>query len=109
MKKSLCALMIFAGIGPALAADSAPTRDAVLATMKSASTFMVDKVAVEGGYVWLVSDDLRRRWGEIPARPSQIWLQGGTERMGQVFLDAWLATRDDYYLKASRRAADAVV
>ena len=30
---------------------------------------MTEKVALNGGYVWLVSDDLKRRWGEIPAAP----------------------------------------
>jgi hypothetical protein len=86
-----------------------PTRAEALAAMKKATTFMSDEVALHGGYVWLVSEDLRRRWGEIPARPSQIWLQGGTERVGQVLLDAYEATRDDDYLKAARRAADALV
>ncbi|HKE95984.1 MAG TPA: pectate lyase [Povalibacter sp.] len=88
---------------------NSPARSDVLAAMKKATTFMTGEVAVRGGYVWLVSDDLKRRWGEIPARPSQIWLQGGTERMGQVFLDAWEATGDRDYLDAARRAADAVI
>lgn len=88
---------------------AAPSRDAMLTAMKKATTFMTDKVAVNGGYVWLVSENLERRWGEIPARPSQIWLQGGTERMGQVFLDAWEATHDVVYLNAARKAADALV
>ncbi|MES1262852.1 MAG: pectate lyase, partial [Peristeroidobacter soli] len=77
--------------------------------MKKAATFMNEKVALRGGHVWLVSEDLSRRWGEIAARPSQIWLQGGTERMGQVMLDAYEATRDVYYLDSARRAADALV
>ncbi len=81
----------------------------VLAAMKSATTFMSETVAVRGGYVWVVSDDLERRWGEVPARPSQVWLQGGTERVGHVMLDAWEATADEAYLDAARRAADAIV
>jgi PelA/Pel-15E family pectate lyase len=89
---------------------SAPaTRDDILATMKRATEFMANKVALRGGYVWLVSEDLSRRWGEIPARPSQIWLQGGTERMGELFLDAHQATGDIYYLQQARKAADALV
>lgn len=88
---------------------SQPTRSEILATMKTATTFMVEKVAVRGGYVWVVSEDLSRRWGEVPARASQIWLQGGTERMGQLFLDAYEATGDRYYLDAARKAADALV
>lgn len=77
--------------------------------MKRAATFMNEKVALRGGHVWLVSEDLGRRWGEIPARPSQIWLQGGTERVGQVMLDAYEVTKDVYYLDSARKAADALV
>ena len=103
------ALLLTLTLLPASAWSAPPSRDSVLAAMKKATSFMTDKIAVHGGYVWLVSDDLKRRWGEIPARPSQIWLQGGTERMGQVFLDAWEATGDRDYLDAARRAADALV
>jgi len=94
---------------PALAICAQPTRAAVTVAMKKAAAFMTEKVALQGGYVWLVSEDLKRRWGEIPARPSQIWLQGGTERVGQVLLDAYEVTQDDYYLTAARKAADALV
>jgi PelA/Pel-15E family pectate lyase len=93
----------------AAASHAAPARGDVLATMKKATSFMTGKVALRGGYVWVVSDDLQRRWGEIAARPSQIWLQGGTERMGEVFLDAWEATGDPQFLAAARGAADALV
>ena len=90
-------------------AAAEPSRDEVLSAMKKAASFMAEKIAVRGGYVWLVSEDLSQRWGEVPARPSQIWLQGGTERVGQTFLDAYQATGDDYYLNAARKAADALV
>lgn len=77
--------------------------------MKHASQFMLDSVAVRGGHVWVVSDDLENRWGEVPARPTQIWLQGGTESVGQVMLDAYEATADPFYLDAAREAADAII
>ena len=97
---------------PQVSADASPAppaRDELLVTMKKAATFMDRKIALHGGYVWLVSEDLSRRWGEIPARPSQIWLQGGTELVGQVMLDAYEATQDAYYLEVARKAADALV
>jgi len=102
-------LLVAAMSWSALASPAQPSRDEALAAMKKATVFMSEKVALGGGHVWLVSEDLRRRWGEIPARPSQIWLQGGTERVGEVLLDAFEATRDDDYLKAARKAADALV
>ena len=55
-----------------------PSRSDVEAAMKKATTFMAETVAYRGGYVWTVSEDLATRWGEIPARPSQIWVQAGT-------------------------------
>ncbi|HUG38525.1 MAG TPA: pectate lyase, partial [Candidatus Limnocylindrales bacterium] len=85
------------------------TRREVLDAMKRAASFMIETVAVRGGYAWVVSEDLARRWGEVPARPSQIWLQGGTERVGSVLLDAYEATGDDAYLRGARQAADALV
>jgi Pectic acid lyase len=93
--------------GPAAAAE--PSQDEILAAMKAASRFMRETVAVRGGHVWVVSEDLRRRWGEVPARPTQIWLQGGTESVGQVMLDAYEATGDAFYLDSARAAADAIV
>jgi hypothetical protein len=102
-------LLIPVALAPVRGSAATPAREQVLAAMKKASTFMTEKAALRGGYVWLLSDDLKRRWGEIPARPSQIWLQGGTELMGQVFLDAYEATNDGFYLAAARNAADALV
>ncbi|HKE95965.1 MAG TPA: pectate lyase [Povalibacter sp.] len=91
------------------ASAAEPTREEALVAMQKAASFMTEKVALNGGYVWTVSEDLRQRWGEIPARRSQIWLQGGTERVGQVLLDAYEATGDTYYLAAARKAADALI
>jgi len=103
------AVLAMTALCAAPATGAEPTRQAVLAAMKKAATFMIETVAVNGGYVWIVSDDLRQRWGEVPARPSQIWLQGGTERVGHVLLDAYEATGDVYYLQGARKAADAIV
>jgi PelA/Pel-15E family pectate lyase len=81
----------------------------VLAAMKKAATFMVDTVAYRGGYVWTVSEDRSKRWGEVPARPTQIWVHGGTPAVGMAFLDAYEATGDAYYLQAARKSADALI
>lgn len=108
MRTRIALLVLLAAV-VADARAASPSRAELLATMKKATAFMTDKVALRGGYVWVVSEDLSRRWGEVPARPSQIWLQGGTERMGQVFLDAWEATGDAQFLDAARKAADALV
>lgn len=86
-----------------------PARPVVLDAMKKATTFMAESVAYRGGYVWAVSPDLATRWGEVPARPTQIWVQAGTPMVGMAILDAYEATKDPYYLDVARRAADALI
>ena len=94
----------------ATAAKTAPSRADILAAMKRATMFMVDTVAVNGGYVWSYLPDLSRRWGEIEARPAMIWMQPpGTATVGHLFLDAYHATGDEYYYQAAERTATAVI
>src|SRR5262245_19628389 len=85
-------------------------RGKVLDTMKRATTFMVDKVAYRGGYVWNYLPDMSRRWGELEARETMIWLQPpGTASMGHLFLDAYHATGDEYYYRAAEQVGAAIV
>lgn len=88
----------------------APDRQQVVDTMKRATTFMVEKVSTEGGYVWAYLPDLSRRWGELEARDTMIWIQPpGTATVGHVFLDAYNATGDEYYYKAADKVAGAII
>jgi PelA/Pel-15E family pectate lyase len=89
---------------------AAQERAEIERTMRRATEFMVGHVAVHGGYVWSYLPDGSRRWGEIEARPTMIWVQPpGTATMGHLFLDAWHATGDAYYYRAAAAAADALV
>ncbi len=98
-------LALGAAPGPARAAD----RAAILDAMKRATRFMTDTVAVGDGYVWSYTPDLSRRWGELEAYPSMIWVQPpGTATMGHLFLDAYHATGDEDYYRAATRVADAL-
>lgn len=88
----------------------AQSRAEIERTMRRATVFMVEQVATNGGYVWSYLPDRSRRWGEIEARPSMIWVQPpGTATMGHLFLDAYHATGDDYYYRAAERAAGALI
>ncbi len=108
---------VIAGVASALvlalsgaAAAQAPSRTETLEAMKRATTFMVEKVAYNGGYVWSYTADLKRRWGELEAKPTMIWVQPpGTGTMGHVFLDAYHATGDEYYYRAAEQAAEALI
>ena len=77
--------------------------------MKRASAFMMDTVSTNGGFVWQYSEDLSERWGEVPARDTQIWVQGATNGVGELFLDAFDATDDPAYLGYARRVANAII
>ncbi|MDT8758001.1 pectate lyase [Sphingomonas psychrotolerans] len=103
-------------LGWALAASiaapvaAAPSKTEVAATMKRATRFMVETVATNGGYVWSYLPDMSRRWGEMEAFPTMIWVQPpGTATMGHLYLDAYHATGDAYYYEAATKAADALV
>ena len=95
-------------INPAFAAT--PGREQVLETMRRATQFMTDRVAVNGGYVWSYLTDMSRRWGEMEAKPSMIWIQNpGTAAMGHLFLDAYHATGDELYYRAAEDVAGALI
>ena len=93
--------LVFAG-----AATAAPTRAQALATMKKATTFMVEKAATNGGYVWSYLPDMSRRWGEMEATRTMAWLQApGTLSVAHALLDAYHVTGDEYYYEAAARTA----
>jgi hypothetical protein len=97
------------GAGWGRAADL-PHRGEVLAVMRQATAFMVEKVSTKGGYVWQYLPDLSRRWGEMEAKPSMIWVQApGTPEMGQLFLDAYHATGDECHYRAAEQVAAALM
>ena len=90
--------------------SAVPPRDRILDTMKRATRFMVEEVSTNGGYVWSYLPDKSRRWGELEARDSQIWIQPpGTATMGHLFLDAYHATKDEYYYAAAESVAGALI
>ena len=108
LKLRFLALALLAGVATMPAA--AQTRPEIERTMKRATTFMVDKVSTNGGYVWSYLPDMSRRWGEIEATPTMVWVQPpGTATMGHLYLDAYHATGDEYYYQAAEKVAGALV
>ncbi|MGH6949458.1 MAG: pectate lyase, partial [Vitreimonas sp.] len=67
-------------------------------------------VAYRGGYVWSYAADFSRRWGEMEAYPTMIWIQPpGTATVGHLYLDCFHATRDEYYYQAALDVADGLI
>ena len=110
-----CAARVEPGAGAVQAAPTAEVgrsegRLRALSAMKHAARFMIETVAYKGGYVWTYLPDFSRCWGELEARRSMTWLQPpGTPSMGHLFLDAFHATGDAFYLGAASDVASAVV
>ena len=80
------------------------------AAMKRAARFMRERVAYRGGYVWSYLPDFSRRWGEMEAYPSMIWIQPpGTATVGHLYLDCFHATRDEFYYQAAMEVAEGLI
>jgi PelA/Pel-15E family pectate lyase len=78
--------------------------------MKRAARFMRERVAYRGGYVWSYLPDFSRRWGEMEAFPTMIWMQPpGTATVGHLYLDCYHASGDDYYYDAALDVADGLI
>ena len=85
-------------------------RRETLRTMKRAARFMRERVAYRGGYVWSYAQDFSRRWGEMEAYPSMIWIQPpGTATVGHLYLDCFHATRDEFYYQAAMDVAEGLI
>ena len=81
-----------------------------LEAMETATNYMVDTVSTNGGYVWLYKTDFSRRWGEMEAFDTMIWVQPpGTTSMGHLYLDAYHATGERIYFEAAEKAAAAII
>jgi hypothetical protein len=103
------AILIFIMNQNLLAQDSNLVHKAENAMLLS-TRFMVEKVSNNGGYVWFYLPDFSRRWGEMEAYRTMIWMQNpGTVSMGNLFLDAYEATGNEYYYLAAVKVANAVI
>ena len=105
------AIVLLVALAAVSGGAQSPVADTeVLDAMKRASRFMVETVSTEGGYVWAYLPDRSRRWGEMEARETMIWIQPpGTATVGHLFLDAYHATRDAYYYEAAEKVAAALI
>ncbi|MCW3091493.1 MAG: Pectic acid lyase [Ferruginibacter sp.] len=78
--------------------------------MLYATRFMVEKVSTRGGYVRLYLPDFSRRWAELETYKSQIAIRtSGTTDMGNLFLDCYNTTGDEYYYEAAEKAVSALI
>ena len=88
---------------------AAESKKEVRTAMKKATRYMVEEVSHQGGYLWHYLPDFSRQWGEMEAYDTMIWVQGGTVRMGHLFLDLYEGTGDEYYYQAAQDVAEALI
>jgi len=78
--------------------------------MHRATQYMMDVASYQGGFVWNYLPDYSRQWGELEARRTMVWLQSpSTPDVGQVLLDAYHATGDEYYYDCASRVARCII
>jgi PelA/Pel-15E family pectate lyase len=94
----------------ALTPARAELRQEAQAGLNRAIAFFHRQVAVEGGYVYRYSADLKLREGEGKAGPRTVWVQPpGTPAVGAAMLDAYERTGEQAYLDAALDAGRALV
>ncbi len=111
MKRNFLISIALLGIFTSAAAAGKPSdRDRVLEAMKRATHFMMDSVGYQGAFLWEYSFENKLYWGEVQARRTMGWAQGeGSPAVGDVLLDAYHATGDQYYYDAACVVANALV
>ncbi|MDR1951559.1 MAG: hypothetical protein LBP96_04960, partial [Bacteroidales bacterium] len=88
----------------------AQTRTEVLAAMKKATTAIDQKYGNNGAYVWHYLPDNSRRWGEAEAFITMGWVETyGTPAMGNIFLDLYHATNDEFYYNLAVKSAKSLI
>lgn len=96
-----------------LKAQEPPSKAEIEEVMMKATRYMVEEVSTNGGYVDRYLTDFSRRFGELEAFDTQITIRAygrsSTPDMGQLFLNAYEATGDEYYYQAAKKVAEALI
>ncbi|MBL7735274.1 MAG: hypothetical protein JNL51_07440 [Chitinophagaceae bacterium] len=107
---SFCIVFYFISSGFLAMAQKRTLTDDAKKAMLDATKYMVEQVSVNGGYVGTYLPDFTRRWGELEFYKTQIQVQSdGVVSMGNIFLDAYAVTGDEYYYQAAENAAKALI
>ncbi len=109
MRKPILAIILTLLASPCLALDEALVDQATEA-MRTATTYLVEEVAVGGGYGGSYLADLSDQWGEGHITKTMNWVQPpGSPSTGEAFLREWEATGDRLFLDAAKANAESLV
>ncbi|MFD2164593.1 pectate lyase [Paradesertivirga mongoliensis] len=105
---NLCFYALF--LSSITTAQTITTAESAEKAMRRATDFMFGKVSTGGGFVWHYTTDLSRRWGEMEAYKSMIWVQGGgTVAVGNTLLIAYRCTQNEYFYQSAQKVAAALI
>jgi len=106
MRATIVALLLV--VPQVVRAQDAPSAANTLDAMRRAATFYVGQVAIEGGYHFYYTEDLRYGRSESAEGPTQIEYQReATPIVALAYLDAFDATGDRLFLDAAHKAGQA--
>lgn len=106
--KLLITILLSSYLYLTISAQSNLGSDAEVALKKAVTYF--HSINSHGGYVYYVTPDLSRRWGEGPKDAETIEVQPpGTPAVGQSFLQVYHTTGDQNALNAAKEAAHALI
>ena len=101
----LCAVLLVIAV-----TMRAGDQEAIKQTMHRATQYMMDVASYKGGFVWNYLPDYSREWGELEAERTMVWLQSpSTPDVGEVLLDAYHATGDEYYYDCACKVAQCII
>ncbi|MGB7344783.1 MAG: pectate lyase [Pirellulaceae bacterium] len=106
-------LAVMVSHSPALIADDASTTNDIAAakeSLRAATKFMRDHVAVNGGYSWFSSADGEFSHGEGVACHDRVWVQPpGSPAVGMAILDAFKATDEPVHAQVAYDVAEVLI
>lgn len=112
MKRTALGTMLVLGIvvGVPAQSDDPVLRERARAALRKAVEFYRTRVSTQGGYHFEYAEDLSYGRSEMSDGSTRVEVQrDGTPLVGMAYLDAYEATRDNYYLEAAREVARALV
>jgi hypothetical protein len=111
MKKSVFYILATVLLAQSCSTDDESLKQQTESVLKKAITSF-HSISTRGGYVGLISVDLKERYGEAlyeQATATEIWVQPpGTPSVGECFLRGYRVTGEEQYLAAATDAARAL-
>lgn len=103
-------LLLLGTVAPAQVAEPSEVASKARIAMLLATEFFHHQVAVDGGYVYQASSDLKLQEGEGVTDGRTVWVQPpGTPSVGLAFLEAYERTGEPQLLAAAKDAAHCLV